>query len=92
MNNIWIFKDGLNRIECTSFPYAFRTMHATIRRNVEKLGQNRQEVTKKMSIVSPLKDRNGKNKIYPYEDAVQMAKSQGLIDTEGKLNSREFRR
>ena len=92
MNSKWLFRNGATTIECTSFPYAFRVMHNTIRRGVEKDGKKREDLTKRMSIVSPIKNRMGDTKVYSYAEAMEMAKNNGLMSADGQLNSREFRR
>lgn len=91
MKSIWIFKDGYTtRIECTSFPYAFRLMYNTIKNGV-KNGKSNIELTKNMSIVSPIKDIHGDYRIYYYDDAVRMATNSGLLSADGQLNSKEFK-
>lgn len=92
MNATWIFKNGNATLECTSFPYAFRTMCNTINGLVKTSGKPKQDIIKAMSIVSPMKDRLGNQMKYTYYEAVEMAKNQGLIMADGQLNSREFRR
>lgn len=87
----WLFKDGSSVIECTSFPYAYRTMWNTLRKGVEK-GRKRDDMIKQMSIISPIKDRNGDVKKYSYATATEMAQDQGLLTPDGQINSREFRR
>lgn len=87
----WIFKDGSSVIECTSFPYAFRTMWNTVRKGVEK-GKKAEDMTKQMSIISPMKDRDGRLRVYSHAEATKMALNQGLLSADGQINSREFRR
>lgn len=88
---IWIFRDGATKVECTSFPYAFRTMVNTIKKGVEK-GGRKEDMVKRMSIVSPIKNRLNDTKVYSYAEAVQMADTMGLLTADGQINSREFRR
>lgn len=59
-----------------------------IRKGVE----NGKDLTKQLSIVSPIKDRNGDVKVYSYAEATRMAENQGLLTPDGQINSREFRR
>jgi hypothetical protein len=92
MNTIWIFRDGLIKIECVSFPYAFRVMYNAIRKGLEKDKRSMEDMTKKMSIVSPIKDNYGRSKIYSYNKAMAMATNQGLLKDDGELNSREFKK
>lgn len=87
----WQFKDGSSVTDCTSFPYAYRTMWNTVRKGVEK-GRKHEDMIKQMSIISPIKDRNGDTKVYSYAEATKMAENQGLLTPEGQINSREFRR
>ena len=91
MKLIWKFKDGVSMSEYESFPYAFRTMHNAVCRGVEKGGRKYDDMMKQMFIISPLKDRNGDPKSYSYTEASAMAKTQGLLDSDGKINSREFK-
>jgi hypothetical protein len=90
-SNTWIFKDGVSIVDCTSFPYAFRTMWNTIRKGTEK-GRKVEDMIKSMSIISPIKDRNGDTKKYSYAQAIDMAKNSGLLSNDGQLNTREFKR
>jgi hypothetical protein len=90
--NVWIFKDGATKVECTSFPYAFRTMWNSIRKGIESGKRTHNDMIKSMSIISPVKDPYGKHKIYTYNEAKQMAESQGLLSGDEQLNSREFKR
>lgn len=92
MNTKWLFKDGVTVIECTSFPYAFRTMFNTIRKGVEKGGRKYEDMVKQMFIVNLHKDRMGDTKTYSYAEAIQMAKTMDLLTPAGEINSREFRR
>ena len=91
MNSKWLFKDGATVIECTSFPYAFRTMFNTVKKGVEK-GRKYEDMVKAMSIVSPAKDRLGNTKSYNYAEATEMATNSGLLTSDGQINSREFKR
>lgn len=92
MNNAtWIFKNGAAISEYTSFPYAYRTMWNAVRKGVEK-GQRFEDITKPMSIISPIKDLHGDFKKYTYAQATTMATSQGLLTADGQINSREFKR
>jgi hypothetical protein len=90
--NTWIFKDGATKVECTSFPYAFRAMWNRIKKNTEGGKRNPVEMMKSMSILSPIKDAYGQPKTYSYTEAKRMAESQGLLNAEGQINSREFKK
>lgn len=92
MKNTWILKDGSKVIECTSFPYAFRALWNIRRKGInpdKEKGETSRPITemmKSLSIVSPL------GKTYGYSSAVQMATDQGLLDKDGNINGREFKR
>lgn len=77
--------------DCTSFPYAFRMMWNAIRKGLEN-GKNLNDMTRKMFIVAPIKDRHGDPRVYSYAESVEMAKSQGLLTPDGQINSKEFKR
>jgi len=91
MNAKWLFKDGATAVECTSFPYAFRTMFNVVKKGVEK-GRKFEDMVKGMSIVSPHRDRMGDTKKYTYAEATQMAQNTGLLTSDRQINSREFKR
>jgi len=91
MNNIWIFRNGVQSIECTSFPFAYRSMWYALKKNAEA-GKSNSEMIKHLSIISPVKDRYGQKKVYDYDQATTMATNQGLLGTDGQINSREFKR
>ena len=90
----WIFKDGSKSFDCTSFPYAFRTMLNTWKRGLEGKDLNKNDVPKRtapemaksFTIVAPT------GKVYSYYSAREMALNQGLLDNEGNLNGREFKK
>jgi hypothetical protein len=94
MNNAnkWTIRDGATVIECTSFPYAFRTMFNIIKKGVEKSGRTYNDMVKQLSIVSPIKDSFGENKVYSYTAAIQMATDMGLLTSDGQINSKEFKK
>jgi len=84
MNKItskWIFNDGTTKMECTSFPYAFRTMYSVAKK---VLSEGKSVLGFK--IVAPT------GRIYSYLAAKQMAEDQGLLKADGEINSREFKR
>jgi hypothetical protein len=89
----WLFRDGATVVECTSFPFAFRAMFMTVKQGVEKGKRKYDEMTRQMSIVSPMVDRNtGKPKVYNYAAATEFAKDTGVLTPDGQINSREFKR
>jgi hypothetical protein len=91
MNDNWIFKDGVAQVGCTSFPYAYRLMHQTIKKGVET-GRKYNDMVKQMVIISPTKDQHGDPRRYNYTSATELAKSSGLLTPAGEINSREFKR
>lgn len=91
MKQIWKFKDGVGAVECTSFPFAFRTMYNTIQKGL-KTGRAIADMERKMSIVSPHRGQRGEIQKYSYAEAMEMARTIGLLNSEGELNRREFRR
>lgn len=92
MNNaIWILKDGfLPPQEFSSFPFAFRQMYSSVKREMEK-GKNLADLTKGIQIISPLKDVHGDPRKYSYYAAIEMARDQGLLSSDGNINSKEFK-
>ena len=91
ITNSWILKDGfLPQQEFTSFPFAFRQMYQSVKREVEK-GKNLTELIKGIKIISPLKDVHGDLRTYSYHAAIEMARDQGLLSADGNINSKEFK-
>lgn len=88
----WSFKDGATKVECTSFPYAFRMMWNAIKKGTESGKRTKEDMMKSMSILCPIKDPYGYDKVYRYEDAKRMAENQGLLSADGQLNSKEFKK
>lgn len=91
MNANWILKNGSQNIDCTSFPYAFRTMFSIVRKATETKGANVPEVMRSLSIQGPPNLR-GERRTYSYTTATQMAQDQGLLTTDGQINSKEFKK
>jgi hypothetical protein len=85
MTNNWTFDDGLQKHSCDSFPYAYRTLYNTLKRSVES-GGDRDTLVRRYKIYSPLKT------VYSYRQATELALDQGLLTSEGTINSREFKR
>jgi len=90
MNAMWILKNGSTSVDCTSFPYAFRTAYNLIRKAIEAK-QDASAVIKGISIVGPPGPRNERT-TYSYAAAKQMAEGMGLLTPDGQINSREFKR
>ncbi|HOS16058.1 MAG TPA: hypothetical protein PKX15_03440, partial [Bacteroidales bacterium] len=70
---------------------AFRTMYHTIQKGL-KAGRSMNDMESKMSIVSPHRGQRGEIQKYSYAEAMEMARSMGLLNSEGEINRREFRR
>ena len=88
-NNDWIFKDGVAKFPCDSFPYAYRLMYETIKAGVETK-RKYNDMMNQMSIISPNKTPHGDIRQYSYTESTAMAKDQGLLTSSGHLNKREF--
>lgn len=88
MNANWIFKNGVQNIDCMSFPYAFRTMFNVVRKAI---ADKKVVSTKDYTILGP-KNSRGDRRSYSYEDATKLATEQGLLTVDGQINSREFKR
>jgi len=88
MNNQWQFKNGLNTTEFQTFPLAFRAMFNLVRKGVE---DKKPVDTSKFSIVGP-KNPRGENVRYNYNQAMEFAGSFGLVNQDGYLNGKEFKR
>jgi len=87
-NAIWILKNGDQKIECTTFPYAYRTMFSIVRKSIaDKLPVN----TRNFTIFGP-KNRKGDRRTYSYDDATKLATEQGLLTPEGQINTKEFKK
>ena len=89
MNVKWIYQNGTHKVECTSFPFAFRTMFVIAKKAVEA-GKTLNEVTKAMSITGPIAP-GAKVSTYSYASATSKASEQGLLTPDGQINSREFK-
>jgi hypothetical protein len=87
-NANWILRNGVQNIDCTSFPYAYRTMFNIVRKGI---ADKKPVDTKKLSILGP-KNIRGDRTTYSYASATTLARSQGLLDLDGQINSREFKR
>lgn len=90
MNIKWIINDGLKQIDCTSFPYAYRTMHTIVKKGVET-GRKYADMARAMSIVGPVAS-GVKAKTYSYAEATEKARAMDLVSAEGQINSREFKK
>ena len=90
----WILKDGAKRIECTSFPYAFRSLWGIRHKGLNpKEGEPKRELNemmKSLSIIGPV--GTPMEKTLSFTAAVQKARECSLLDNEGNINGREFKR
>jgi len=83
----WILKLGTKKIDCDTFPFAFRTAFNAIEAGIK----NKMPIDPKtVSIQGPAGPR-GDRTIYSYAAATELAKSQGLLN-DGKINAKEFKR
>lgn len=87
-NANWILRNGVQNIDCTSFPYAFRTMFNIVRKGT---ADKKPVDTNKLSILGP-KNIRGERRTYSYAGATELATEQGLLTIDGQINSREFKR
>lgn len=90
-NSKWIFKDGVSQFTCDSFPYAYRLMHQTLKKGVES-GRKYNDMVKQMFIISPQADQHGDPRKYSYAAATELAKASELLQADGQLNSKVFKR
>ncbi len=87
-NANWILKNGLQSIDCSTFPFAFRTMTNIVKKGItDKKPVNPSD----LRILGP-KNARGDRETYSYHKAHELALAQGLLSPDGQLNSREFKR
>lgn len=89
-NANWILKNGLQSIDCISFPYAFRTAYNIVRKTIEAK-KDPSSVIKGLIILGPINGRGERNK-YNYAQATELAQGQDLLQADGNINSKEFKR
>ena len=89
-NTNWILKNGLQSTDCSSFPFAYRSMFNIVRKAVEA-GKSVATASRDLTIVGP-PDTRGERTKYTYASATELAKGMGLINANGDINSREFKR
>ena len=85
----WQFKNGINKaVEFTTFPYAYRHMH-----NIVRAGQDdgKPVDTSGFVILGP-KNPRGERVKYGFFATTEMAKNSGLINQDGYINGKEFKK
>ena len=87
----WILKTGTQTIDCLSFPFAFRTMFNMVKKGVEIDKKSITAASADLVIIGP-QDARGDRKKYSYDKASAMATMQGLLTSDGQLNSKEFKK
>ena len=87
----WILRIGSQTLPCNTFPIAYRNAWYAVRKATEAKNGQVGSVMKSISIEGPPNIRNERRK-YSYSSATQMATDQGLLDTNGSINSREFKK
>ncbi len=76
--------------DCSSFPYAFRTAYNIVRKTIEAK-KDPTATIRGLTILGPVNGRGERNK-YNYAQATELAQGQGLLQADGNLNSREFKK
>ena len=85
----WQFKNGTNApLEFTTFPFAFRAMYNLVRKGIE---DKKPVDTAGFLIVGP-KNPRGERVKYGYFAALELARSGGLLNQEGYINGKEFKK
>lgn len=91
MNEIyqWQFKNGSKTpLEFTTFPFAFRAMYNLVRQGIDA---GKPVDTSGFVIVGP-KNPRGERVRYGYFAALELARSGGLLNQEGYINGKEFKK
>lgn len=86
----WILKTNGQSIDCTSFPFAFRTAFNIVRKAIEAKKPT-SSIVNDLTIFGPLNSK-GERKKYSYSAATELAKEQGLLTADDTINSREFKK
>lgn len=87
-NANWILKNGVQNVDCMSFPYAYRAMFNLVRKGA---ADKKPVDMKSLSILGP-KNLRGDRTTYSYATATVLAREQGLLTLDGQINSREFKK
>ena len=82
----WKFFDGAKEHPYFTFPLAFKAMHDKLRSETERGQTNPLELRKRLFIVGP-GERN-----YSYSSSLDLAQIQGLVNADGSLNMKQFKR
>ena len=88
MNANWILKHGGQNIDCSSFPFAFRTMFNIVRKGI---ADKKPVDTATLTIFGPKNGRGERTK-YSYFSASELARQQGLLTVDDQINSREVKK
>lgn len=88
INTEWTMKDGLRRNVFSTFPYAFRHIYNMI----EAANKDPESKRKSKDIIDSIYLLSPTGKLYTYTDALKLAQTQNLVNNEGQLNSKEFKR
>lgn len=90
MNNTqWTLVNGKNRIDYSTFPYAFRQGHLLIETE-RKANRPTLELIKTLKILGPVNARKERSN-YSWPSATELAMGNGLLAADGTLNSKEFK-
>jgi hypothetical protein len=84
----WILKNGMQSIDSTSFPVAFRTAFNIVRKTIEAK-KNPSDIIKGLIILGPVDSRGDRTK-YNYAQATELATGMGLLQPDGEIRSKEF--
>lgn len=90
MNITWILKYRDQKVECTSFPFAYRTAFNIVRKTIEA-NLPTGTLISSISITGP-PNFKGDKKAYSYAEATNTAIGMGLLNGDGEINSREFKK
>jgi hypothetical protein len=84
----WSLKQNNTTTDYSTFPYAFRAMMTIVRKAAE---EKKPINTSELTIIGPVGPRGERNK-YNFTQAKQMARDMGLLDDNGNINGKEFKR
>ena len=85
----WQFKNGLNvPLEFTTFPLAFRAMFNLVKKGIE----DKKPVNTSGFVIFGPKNPRGERTRYNYAEATALAESFNLVNSDGFLNGKEFKK